>query len=262
MKTRKCILILISLLSISTFIGTQVWSHDLWITMETYQLEKSAIPAIAIFSSHQFPATASDYLSADRLDKAFIITPAGGQVATVAKPDGTFGPPAAMSEKGTYLAVALPVNGFATKTTEGYQRGKNKKEVSNAIACSYSQKFAKSIFSVGKPSGEVFAKPLGHAMEIVPQKNPALVKVGEVLPVLVLLEGKPARTMVFGTYAGFSETSNTFAYTTRTNKEGIADIKMIHNGAWVLIVKQEEAYPDAAECDKRTVSASLTFEIQ
>lgn len=52
------------------------------------------------------------------------------------------------------------------------------------------------------------------------------------------------------------------SYVTRTNKEGIADFKMIHNGAWVLIVKQEEAYKDPDVCDKLFWAASLTFEIQ
>ena len=99
-------------------------------------------------------------------------------------------------------------------------------------------------------------------MEIIPQKDPSLVKSGEVLPVKVLLDGKPARTYVYGTYAGFSEAPNTFAYTTRTNKEGIAEIKMLHNGAWVLIVKEVQPYADATECDKQTWAASLTFEIQ
>lgn len=262
MKTRKCLLFLICLLPLSTIFGARAWAHDLWMTLGKYQLEKAAAPTIAIFSSHQFPAAASDYLPADRLDNVSIVTPAGQQIAVEVKSDGTYGPSAALVEDGTYLAVALPVNGFATKTTEGYQRGKNKKEVSNAIECRYSKKYAKTVFTVGKPSGDFFAKPLGHAMEIVPMKNPARVKAGEVLPVLVLLEGKPAQTFVFGTYAGFSETPNTFSYVTRTNKEGIADIKMIHNGVWVLIVKQEDAYGDPAVCDKQSWAASLTFEIQ
>jgi SAM-dependent methyltransferase len=36
--------------------------------------------------------------------------------------------------------------------------------------------------------------------------------------------------------------------------------KMINDGAWVLIAKQEEAYPDTAECDKRAWAASLPFD--
>jgi uncharacterized GH25 family protein len=262
MKSVKTVFLFLGVFFISAIICGQAWSHDLWVVMEKYQLGKGAIPAMDIFSSHQFPAKAEDFLPADRFEKAMIVTPSGQQVSTVIKKEGVYGPEAGMTEEGTYLAVAIPVNGFSTKTTEGYQRGKSKKEVSNVIECSYSKKYAKSVFTVGRPSGDVFAKPLGHAMEIIPQKDPSLVKSGEVLPVKVLLDGKPARTYVYGTYAGFSEAPNTFAYTTRTNKEGIAEIKMLHSGAWVLIVKEVQPYADATECDKQTLAASLTFEIQ
>jgi uncharacterized GH25 family protein len=192
----------------------------------------------------------------------YIVSPKGAKVAVSAKADGNYGPQASLTETGTYLAAALPRNGFSTKTTEGYQQGKNKKDVDNAILCRYSQKFAKAVFTVGRTGGEVFSKPLGHAMEIVPLNDPAALKTGDVLPVKVLVEGKPAQTFVYGTYAGFSESPNTYAYTTRTDKEGVAQIKMIHNGVWVLIAKQEEAYPDTAECDKQAWAASLTFEIR
>jgi uncharacterized GH25 family protein len=262
MKIKKLRLILVNLFFLTAFYASHAWSHDLWVSMEKYRIEKAATPTIVIFSSHRFPAPVGDYIKSERLEKAFILTPSGRQFAATVKSDGTYDSSAAMTEEGTCLAVSLPVNGFSTKTTEGYQQGKNKKQVSNAIECRDSKKFAKAVFTVGKPAGELFSKPLGHAMEIIPQKDPALIKVGEVLPVLVLLEGKPAKTNVFGTYSSFSENPSTFAYTTATNKEGIAEIKMIHNGVWLLLVKQEESYPNADECDKRTWAATLTFEIQ
>jgi uncharacterized GH25 family protein len=262
MKNCKVVMSLIVLFLSSIFFCQTAWAHDLWVTVDSYALQKSGSPSLAIFSAHKFPAGAEDYLAADRLDQAFIVSPKGAKVAASAKADGKYGPQASLKETGTYLAVALPSNGFATKTTEGYQRGKTKKDVDNPILCRYSQKFAKAVFTVGRPGGAVVSKPLGHAMEIVPLKDPATLKAGDVLPVKVLVEGKPARTFVYGTYVGFSEFPNTYAYTTRTDKEGIARIKMIHDGAWVLIAKQEEAYPDTAECDKRAWAASLTFEIR
>lgn len=262
MKKFKTNMSLIVFILLSIFFCQTAWAHDLWMTVNSYVLHKADSPSLAIFSAHRFPAGAEDYLAADRLDQAFVVSPKGAKVAASANADGNYSPQAPPKEIGTYLAVALPRNGFFTKTTEGYQMGKSKKDVDNAILCRYSQKFAKAVFTVGKPGGQVFAKPLGHAMEIVPLKDPAALKAGDVLPVKVLVEGKPALTFVYGTYAGFSESPNTFAYTTRTDKEGIAQIKMLHDGAWVLIAKQEEAYPDTAQCDKRAWAASLTFEIR
>ncbi|MFW9997290.1 MAG: DUF4198 domain-containing protein [Candidatus Odinarchaeota archaeon] len=254
-------LVIVLMLSFLFFCQT-TWAHDLWVTVDPYALGKTGSPSLAIFNAHRFPAGADDYLAADRLDQAFLVSPKGAKMMASAKADGNYGPQASLKETGTYLAVALPRNGFATKTTEGYQKGKTKKDVDNVIECKYSRKFAKAVFTVGRPGGEAVSKALGHAMEIVPLKDPATLKTGDVLPVKVLVEGKPARTLVYGTYAGFSESPNTFGYTTRTDKEGIARIKMIHDGAWVLIAKHEEAYPDTAECDKQAWAASLTFEIR
>ena len=262
MKKYKSNTSLIVLVLSSVFFCQTAWAHDLWMTVDPYILRNADSPSLAVFNAHRFPADVKDYLAADRLDQAFLITPNGTKVTVTAKADGTCGAQAQLTETGTYLAAALPHNGFATKTTEGYQRGKSKKNLDNVIECRYSQKFAKAVFTVGHPGGQVFSKPLGHSMEIVPMTDPATLKAGEVLPVKVLVEGKPARTIVFGTYAGFTESPNTFAYTTRTDKNGIAAVKMIHDGVWVLIAKQEEAYPDTAECDKRSWAASLTFEIR
>ena len=262
MKNRKVNILLGVLLLASILFCQTAWTHDLWLTVDSYVLHKADSPSLAIFSAHRFPASTEDYIAADRLDRAFLVAPSGAEVTAPAKADGTCSPQAALTETGTYLAVALPHDGFATKTTEGYQRGKTKKDVDNVIECKYSRKFAKAVFTVGSPGGQVFSKPLGHAMEIVPLKDPATLKTGQILPVKVLLEGKPARTYVYGTYAGFSQSGDVFAYTTRTDKEGVAHIRMIHDGVWVLIAKMEEAYPDTAECDKQAWAASLTFEIR
>lgn len=262
MKTKRINPLLPILTLLSVLVCGTALAHDLWITMDADQLKNGGQGAAAVFNSHHFPAAAADYMASERADKIFFITPGGKQVTAKRANDGRFEPQSALTENGTYVAVAIPVNGFATKSTEGYQMGKSKKDVTNAIQCRFSQKFAKAVFSKGSGGGSTFSQPLGHAMEIIPMKDPASLKAGDILPVKVLLEGKAARTFIYGTYAGFSETANTFAYTTRTDKDGIAQIKMIHDGDWLLIAKTEETYPDAAVCDLKSWAASLTFAIQ
>lgn len=234
-------------------------AHDLWITLDNFQPEKTAAASLAAYNAHAFPAEAKDIVAAERLDKVLFVAPDGSLIQGAARTDGTYGPQTPLSQKGTYVAVTLPVNGFSTKTTEGYQRGKSKKGLSDVILCRYSEKFAKSVFAVGQSGGAQFAKPLGHTMEIVPLKDPTTLKAGDVLPIKVLLEGKPAATFVYGTYDGFTTLSNTYGYATRTDKEGVAQIQLIHSGAWLLLAKDEADYPDKAECDMKTSAASLTF---
>jgi uncharacterized GH25 family protein len=253
---------IISLFISTSLFATPVLAHDLWITMDSYEVGQNKAAEATVFSSHHFPAPASEVMPPERMDRFIFVSPDGRQATAVNSGKGIYRSNATFNEAGTYVAVALPLNTFYTKTPEGYQRGKNRKEVNNPIACSYSQKFAKAIFSVGKVSGDAYSKPLGHAMELVPLKDPLSLKTGDVLQVKVLLEGKPARTFVYGTYEGFTDAANTFAYATRTDKNGIAEIKMIHAGVWVLIVKAEEDYPDATECDTQRWAASLTFKIK
>ena len=226
-------------------------AHDTWVTPSVFQAVKGKTPDYTVANSHHFPASAEDTMAADRLDKLFAVGPDGKPVSQNAS----------LSQTGTYVAVAVPVNGFATKTPDGYQRGKNKTQVDNPILCRKSMKFAKSIFTVGPASGDAWGKSLGHAMEIVPLKDPATLKAGDVLEVKVLLDGKPSRTFVFGTYAGFSTESNTFGYTTRTDKKGVARIKLIHGGPWLLIAKVEAPYPDPETCDAQRWAATLTFNV-
>jgi uncharacterized GH25 family protein len=100
-------------------------------------------------------------------------------------------------------------------------------------------------------------------MEIVPVQDPSTLKVGSMLEVKVLFEGNPAKsTVVYGTYAGFSDVPGTFAYTTSTDKEGIAKIKILKKGVWLLVAKREDPYKDLAVCDKQAYSGSITFQVR
>ena len=51
------------------------WAHDLWITMDADQLNKSGSDTAAVFSSHHFPAPVEDYLAPERADKFFLSLP-------------------------------------------------------------------------------------------------------------------------------------------------------------------------------------------
>jgi uncharacterized GH25 family protein len=250
------------MLMLVPFLSGATFAHDLWITLDNYAMDKTSSASMAVYNAHKFEAGEEDYLPADRLDQVFFIAPDGQQVTGSAKSDGTYGPQRPLKEDGTYLSVAIPQNDYWTRTTEGYQRGKNKKDLPKAISCGYSEKFAKTVYAVNKSGGDIFSKPLGHSMEILPLKDPSTLKAGEVLPVKVLFEGEPFRTMVFGTYAGFSEAPNTFAYTTRSDSEGIAEIKLLHPGNWLLLAKHQEAYPDNEVCDTSSKAATLTFNVR
>ena len=237
-------------------------AHDTWAVMEDYTLAKQGTVALGVVSSHLFSIPGRDFVTPDKVEKAFFLAPDGAETAALPIEKNAFQSKQALKTSGTHLAVAVSKPGFSSKTTEGYKQGKTKKDLNNVVSCSYSEKFSKALFSVGTPGGDVFSRTLGHSLEIIPLKDPSGMKTGEVLSVKVLFQGKPLSTTVSGTYTGFSEDPGTFAYATSTNKEGIAKIKLIHDGTWLLLVKQKLDYPDTTVCDTKSFSSALTFNVR
>lgn len=237
------------------------YAHDTWVVMQNYMPKPSEAAVLKVANAHLFAIPGEEFHTRDKVEKVFFLSPDDKNIPST--PQGEIAYQSdALKAQGTYLAVALPVNGFFSKTTEGYQRGKSKKDIKDVIQCTFSEKYAKSLFTVGTAGGNAFSKVLGHTMEIVPMADPATLKEGDELSVKVLFEGKPASTYIYGTYAGFSKEANTFGYTTHTDKEGVAKIGLIKSGTWLLIAKQEMPYPNTAECDKKSCAATLTFHLR
>jgi uncharacterized GH25 family protein len=251
-----------SLFLLALALPRPAFAHDTWLLMKDYVVKPSVQPALLPISSHVFTVPGKDFIPQDKVTSATLTGPDGVErQATPAGSDG-YQSSTPLETKGSYLAVVKQQAGFYSKTPDGGVT-KNKKDAPGAVDCRYSEKHAKALFTVGAPGGDVHAKTLGLPMELVPLQNPATLKVGALLDVKVLFDGKPAAsTVVFGTYAGFSDMSGTFAYTTSTDKEGIAKIKLIKSGTWLLLAKREQSYKDPTVCDKQTFAGSLTFQVK
>lgn len=109
-------------------------------------------------------------------------------------------------------------------------------------------------------NGEAATRPLGHALEIVPQRDPAGLRPGESLAVQVLFKGKPlADAQVAAVYAGAVMKGHEFPVTARTDKEGNATLKLERGGLWyarMIYMEPAQADPDV---DWRSYFATVTF---
>jgi uncharacterized GH25 family protein len=236
-------------------------AHDMWIEVRDYTPAAGEEITMTLAYDHHLPAR--EFLPKERLDEIFLLRPDGSKVAIKGYSEVEYKTEAAPAGTGSHLVVATQKGAFWNKTTEGYQSGKSKKDVKDAIACTYSAKFAKAVVNVGEAAGDVLAKPLGHDLEIVPQADPAALGGGDYLPLKVLFKGKPlAGADVVATYVGFSREKNTFAYATKSAADGTAKIRMATPGAWLVAAHYKEDYPDQATCDQNSFAASLTFEIK
>ena len=82
-------------------------------------------------------------------------------------------------------------------------------------------------------AGELATRPLGHVLEIVPEKDPAALAAGEPLPVQVLFRGKPlAGVRVSAAYAGAEMKGHEFPVAAETDANGRALLKLDRGGLW------------------------------
>lgn len=91
---------------------------------------------------------------------------------------------------------------------------------------------AKTFMRVGEPAAEerAWAEPLGLALEIVPERDPTTLKVGDALPVRVLRGGQPLAGFVLG-YVSSGETREHVAV---TDAEGRVTAMLDVRGTWLV----------------------------
>ena len=231
-------------------------AHFPWINLADYTPNQGATVNLTIGNGHQYPF--DGFLKMDALESITLIGPGAKAPAVKAVSDLELQTEEGLSQEGAYIVAAVQKPGYYTKTTQGTKRT-SKKGLSGVISSSHSQKCMKAVLNLGK--GGRVDKVLGHAIEIVPLENPGNLKIGDYLPIRVLAEGKPISTDVLATYAGFSTDKSTFAYATRTDREGQGRIRILHPGIWLIKVSHERPCTDLSECDMEKFTTSLTFAV-
>jgi uncharacterized GH25 family protein len=211
---------------------------------------------------HRFPR--DGMIKADRLKKVYILDPEGKEIPLeVQKDEKGYAMPIKVKfdKPGTYLIVAERKSGFISKTTRGYFP-KPKDELKSVIKALWSEGSAKAIVNVEKPSGIPFLKAIFQRYQIIPLENPWNLKPGDKLGLMVILDGSPYRSWVYAVYEGFTDEKDTFAYATRSNKDGVAKIKILNPGIWLIKADEKLPYPDKSKADYYSFTSTLTFEVK
>jgi len=255
---KKILATIVSCLWVFSVFCSQAQAHFPWINVDNYSPDVGDSSHITIGWGHHYPL--DGFLKKNDLKSFVIIDPDGKKETISSRSELEFQPENNFSDPGVYLVAAQRKTGFYTKTTQGGKR-QSKEGLSNVIKCSRSQMSMKSIINVGEDKGKVDRK-VGHSLEIVPLANPADLHVGDYLPVQVLLNGKPYSDMIFATYMGFSTEKNVFAYTTKTDRQGMGKIRILQPGIWLIKTEHEQPYPNQAVCDVESYVATLTLEVK
>lgn len=111
-------------------------------------------------------------------------------------------------------------------------------------------------------AGEQATQPLGHTLEIVPEKDPSSLKPGEGLAVRVLFRGQPlADAQIAAVYAGAVLKAHEWPGVTRTDAQGRAVLQLDRAGLWYARMIYMVPAQGDPEIDWRSFFATLTFEV-
>ena len=251
------------------FMPLLMQAHTMWLNVSDFSPEfyHGAETKVYFGWGHHYPV--DDFLPYEKLEEFLLIEPDGKKVKLTPNPGGFLATQINLKQPGGYIVSAKLKPGFYTMYLEKgeiHHKTVPKTGVEGIIIVSlYYQQFAKALINAGETDDEAFSKPVGHKLEIIPLANPYKLKGcgGHFLPVKVLFDGKPARFVkVYATYSGFS-TGEDYAYATSTDVEGIARIRLIHWGNWLLKTEIKLPAPDDKKdkCDELHYTATLTFSI-
>lgn len=147
------------------------------------------------------------------------------------------------------VTVALD-NGVWSRDEKGKSVNEPLENVRGAVSASHSYKYSLAIL---KPHAQI-PKHLKMAMVIRPLKDPTEVGVGNLLPVEVLIDGKPAANIpLFDDYRGLPNEQSV-----KTDAKGRASIA-IRNSGLNIIAAQAKVRVTGGDVSEKSLFTSLSF---
>ncbi|MBI4429648.1 MAG: DUF4198 domain-containing protein [Ignavibacteriales bacterium] len=124
-------------------------------------------------------------------------------------------------------------------------------------------RYVKTLIHSGLENSEALSKVVAQTIELVPLDNPYAKKVGDTISLRVLFRGEPlANALVSSTYAGATDKPDTYAQSSRTDDRGMVQVKLTHEGPWLVRTVHMLPLVNDKEADWESWWASLTFEVQ
>ncbi|MBM4197965.1 MAG: DUF4198 domain-containing protein [Gammaproteobacteria bacterium] len=249
-------------------------AHDFWIEPAAYTPAVGATVPLTLRVGENFSGTSQPYVRDWFID--FSVNSAAGRVAVtgfagddpaatiVLKSPGLV----VIGYSSTRSFVNLEAERFnAYLRAEGLQRieeQRRQRGESGSSGREYYSRCAKSLLRVGAgtPPGATTSlhdRPLGYALELVPQADPYLLVPGERLPLALLYRGKPLEGALV---IAFTAETPTRRVELRTGRDGMVKLPLDRAGRW--LVKAVHMIPMPAGdpvADWESFWASLTFEV-
>lgn len=264
-------LILTFILLSALLLPTLASSHSLFIQSGRYHVEKGKDNPLFFCFGHHFPV--DEGVRRNKLNYVRVIAPDKDVTEIELRDEKSLHSYSITYEKpGSYALIAETNPGYFAMYTD--KKGRNRHSlkplhtfIDNAEsvqASMRSSQWAKTYVDCAEPTGE-FPAEVGLPLELIPEKNPASLSVGDSITFRVHFDGKPYQGEGHwdATYGGFStESEDMFIQRTATSK-GAFTVPIETSGRWfVRFFTKTDAPEEQKEnylTEKRT--ATLTFNV-
>lgn len=122
-------------------------------------------------------------------------------------------------------------------------------------------KYVKALVRSDGAGDDTYSKPVGHAVELVPDKDPYSLKTRDTLPVRLLWRGKPASNVMVEAAIAPSAGPAESLRVGRTDANGYVNVYLSKAGKWRLTAIVIERSKDPSQADWESFWSSLTFEL-
>jgi len=221
-------------------------AHDTWVVAERDRLAPGETVRLVLATGETFPKS-ENAAKPDRVEEWVAVGPEGRvQVGGLVGEGDDLAARPSFEKPGAYvIAVALKPK-FILLEAKDFQDYLGEEHAEGALETRQTEhqsdqpgrelytKLAKTFVQVGDAGkGEQLTKPVGHALEIVPLSNPLEWRAGDVVPVRVLLSGKPAEGIsVSSLREGLPP--HRYVQVTTTDSDGVVQIRLPRPGLWMI----------------------------
>ena len=260
------------LLFLFILLAAPLLAHDTWLIPSAFRPSPGTTVDVRLATSEAFP-TSEVAASPDRIARFVLRQPSGTQPVEGYRVDGTFlVARVTPSEPGHSVVIAeTKPRAFVLepKIFNQYLQEEQLTAILQSRAAGNQtsspgreryQKIAKTILCVGAVNDSLHTQPNDLWLEIIPERDPCSLRVGDSLPVQVLFQGRPlAGVHLAAGYTGV--TGHKYPVWVLTDPAGRATLPLDRPGLWFARVLHMVPAAGDPEADWRSAFSTLTFEV-
>lgn len=245
--------------------------YEIWLLPQKFLFQPGEKAVVAITTSNDFSGDPLD-VKKDGIEKATHYFLSGSEDLKAAVKEGAKDHfEVTLSREGTHLiatqsvpaSVKVDAEEFNTYLKDqGLDDVYAQREKTNTLSKEGNETYswyAKLLLQTGKAGDDTYRKAVGTPLEIIPEKNPYLLKTGDFIRFKIVWQGKPlfgAMVKVF-----IKKNSRTGLQTIYTGQDGMIEVPVSGGGSWMVSVVKMIPSKNA-QADWRSFRASLVFGIE